>query len=83
MQNEAIPASVHLRPVPALKSSFPVHNIFDSLLEVVCAINVDGLFEYVSRAAHDVWGYHPDELIGLSYTGFLAKRDRKKNGGHH
>ena len=77
MSNQAL-AETALRPVPVLKTNFPVQNIFDSLLEVVCAINVDGLFEYVSRAAVDVWGYHADELIGLPHTDFLSKRDRKK-----
>lgn len=79
MENQASLESFYLKSSPAPKTNFPVQHIFDSLLEVVCAIDVDGLFVYVSKASFAVWGFYPEELIGSAYIDLVVKKDRKKS----
>jgi PAS domain S-box-containing protein len=50
--------------------------IFDHSLDVICTFDADGVFTQVSRHAEDVWGYRPEELIGLPFIDFVHPDDR-------
>lgn len=52
-----------------------LNKIMDSSLDVICTMNEAGKFVRVSAAAEKMWGYHPHELIGKSYIGFVWIED--------
>ena len=52
--------------------------LLDSSLDVICCIDQNGRFTYVSAAAKRVWGYDPTELVGRKYLELVAPSDRKR-----
>jgi PAS domain S-box-containing protein len=57
------------------KTLFELNSILDSSLDVICTINVEGEFVYVSPASQKVWGYRPEELIGTKFIKFIYDKD--------
>jgi PAS domain S-box-containing protein len=57
------------------ETSVELNNIFDSSLDVICTLNIEGEFVYVSPAAKEVWGYTPEELIGTKFINIVYKED--------
>lgn len=55
------------------------NHVFNSLHEVVCAIDLYGRYVYVSEAARTLWGYAPEEMAGRPFADFVVRRDRKKS----
>ena len=49
--------------------------MIENALDVICSINAEGKFVTVSPASLNVWGYHPEELIGRRYVEFVAPGD--------
>src|SRR5687768_14378362 len=74
-QSYAVPnsfqRSMHLSPTQ-------LQRLFDSLLSVVFAIDIDGYFVYVSKSSFSISGYLPEELIGTSYLDLILEEDRDK-----
>ncbi|HVG41972.1 MAG TPA: PAS domain S-box protein, partial [Chitinophagaceae bacterium] len=63
-----------------IKSSLPsfelLHKLFDSLHEVVCVFDKEWRFIYINKASYNLWGYHPEELIGVPCYGLIVPEDR-------
>ncbi|RYZ28439.1 MAG: PAS domain-containing sensor histidine kinase [Chitinophagaceae bacterium] len=57
---------------------FLLKALLDSSVDVICSIDQDGRFTYVSAAAKRVWGYDPAELVGRKYMGLVAPSDNRQ-----
>ncbi|MES2567099.1 MAG: PAS domain S-box protein [Bacteroidota bacterium] len=53
-----------------------LNKIFDSSLDVICTINSHGEFVTVSAASQSIWGYSPQELIGVKYMELVFEDDK-------
>ena len=49
--------------------------LLDRALDVICTIDADGRFVWVSAASQRVWGYAPKELIGRRYQELVYDED--------
>ena len=58
------------------RPSFEV--LLDSSLDVICSIDQNGKFTYVSAASKRVWGYPPAELVGRRYMDLVVPSDHKR-----
>ncbi len=47
-------------------------NLVVSINDLVCEINLDGKYSYMSDGVKDILGYEPSELIGRTIEGLLA-----------
>jgi PAS domain S-box-containing protein len=56
-------------------STAQLQKLFDSSLDVICSIDIDGRFIDVSNAALQIFGYQPEELIGKLYLDFITEKD--------
>lgn len=52
-----------------------INKIMDSSMDVICAVNEDGIFLKVSGASEIVWGYKPEELIGKPIFSIVYHED--------
>jgi PAS domain S-box-containing protein len=52
--------------------------IFAYSLDVICTIDQQGRFTQVSAAAHKVWGYEPEELVGRRFLDLVVPEDQAK-----
>ena len=52
--------------------------MLDSLADVVCAFDENGYCRYVSKASKQLWGYEPEELIGINFLNFVFPEDIAK-----
>ncbi|MDO8290111.1 MAG: PAS domain S-box protein [Parvibaculum sp.] len=58
----------------ALETALDVNsNIIDSAFDVVCVCDQSERFVSVSKRASQVWGYEPDELIGIRFGEFVRE----------
>nr|MBA3900719.1 PAS domain S-box protein [Bacteroidota bacterium] len=57
------------------KTLSDLNKILDSSLDVICTINANGEFVNVSAASQQVWGYKPEELIGVKYMDLVYHED--------
>ncbi|MGV8995424.1 MAG: PAS domain S-box protein [Parvibaculaceae bacterium] len=56
----------------ALETALDVNsNIIDSAFDVVCVIDVSGRIVSVSKRVRDVFGYEPDDLVGLRFRDYI------------
>lgn len=46
--------------------------------DVICSLDAEGRFVFVSAAARKIWGYQPNELVGRSYIDFVLPEDRAR-----
>ncbi|MGE5944157.1 MAG: PAS domain S-box protein, partial [Flavobacteriales bacterium] len=53
-------------------------HVMDASMDVICSIDEQGRFVSVSRAALDVWGYQPEELVGKPYLDLVYEDDKEK-----
>lgn len=60
------------------RNSAPLASYIDLLLDVVCAVDREGYFVFVSAACERVFGYTPDELIGQSMIELVHPADRQR-----
>jgi diguanylate cyclase (GGDEF)-like protein/PAS domain S-box-containing protein len=47
----------------------------DLALDVMCVVNAQGRFIYVSAAFETMFGYHPEEVIGINMIDMVAPED--------
>lgn len=52
-----------------------INKIMDSSLDVICAVDENGIFKKVSAASEAVWGYKPEELIGKPLFDYVHQED--------
>jgi len=50
--------------------------IMDNSQDVICTMDEWGRFVSVSAACEQVWGYTPDEMVGLHYIDLVCPEDR-------
>lgn len=48
----------------------------DLLLDVICVVDRDGYFQYVSAACERIFGYSPAEMMGQPMLNFVVEDDR-------
>ncbi|TCJ14597.1 PAS domain S-box protein [Flaviaesturariibacter flavus] len=51
--------------------------LLDTSLDIICSVDRNGRFTYVSAAARRVWGYEPEELVGRAYMELVVPSDHK------
>jgi len=52
--------------------------IADLLLDAICVVNAQGVFEYISPAGEGIFGYAPSEMLGRRMTDFIAPFDQER-----
>lgn len=52
--------------------------IADLLLDAICVVNAQGVFEYISPAGEGIFGYAPSEMLGRRMTEFIAPFDQER-----
>jgi len=52
-----------------------LHQITETSLDIICHFKPDGVFAFVSRAAIDVLGYPPQEMIGTHFRDYFPPGD--------
>lgn len=52
--------------------------IMDFSLDVICTFDEEGKFIKASAVAYEMWGYHPEELVGRPFTNFMHPEDLEK-----
>ncbi|CAM4145051.1 PAS domain S-box protein [Flavobacterium antarcticum] len=57
----------------------PDNKLLNSVLDVLCTIDGDGIFKYVSAAALNHWGYTPSELEETSFMELVVEEDLLKS----
>lgn len=55
-----------------------LQKIMDSSLDIICSINEEGMFVSVSKAAENVLGFPPNELVGKKYINLVLAEDVEK-----
>lgn len=55
-----------------------LQRLLDSSPDVICSIDGDGRFVYVSAACRNVWGYEPKELAGKHHLDLVIPNDHSK-----
>jgi PAS domain S-box-containing protein len=58
-----------------------LRNIDANSLDVICTVNHEGIFTYVSSASVKVWGYTPAELLGQNFMDFVYEEDKERTSG--
>ena len=68
------------RSVPNTEASDfpPLSNVLDLLLDAVCLVDATGRFVFVSAAAEQVFGYKPDEMVGMSMLDMIYHEDMER-----
>lgn len=56
-----------------------LNKILDSLPDLVCVLDEEGIFLRVSAASKTLLGYEPKELIGKNFIEFVEKQDIEKS----
>lgn len=52
--------------------------IADLLLDAICVVDAQGVFQYISPAGEGIFGYAPEEMIGRRMTDFIAPFDQER-----
>jgi len=52
--------------------------ILDANIDVICSVDGNGKFIHLSKACEKVWGYRPEELIGIPYMQLVLPEDHAK-----
>jgi diguanylate cyclase (GGDEF)-like protein/PAS domain S-box-containing protein len=50
----------------------------DLLIDAICVVDKSGRFEFVSASAEQVFGYRPEEMIGLNVLDLVFPADRER-----
>ncbi len=53
-------------------------SMIENALDVICSVNANGEFVFVSPACLKIWGYSAEEMTGRRYTEFVAREDAAK-----
>jgi PAS domain S-box-containing protein len=60
-------AGLHLQMQERARAEDAYQQIMDNSLDVICTFDAETRFIQVSAACHALWGYRPEELVGLRY----------------
>jgi diguanylate cyclase (GGDEF)-like protein/PAS domain S-box-containing protein len=50
----------------------------DQLIDAICVVDKSGRFEFVSASAEQIFGYRPDEMIGMKVLDLVFPADRER-----
>lgn len=65
--------------IPDEGIDFPeLGNVLDLLLDAVCLVDAAGRFRFVSAAGEQVFGYTPNEMVGMSMLDLIHPEDLQK-----
>ncbi|MGH9547766.1 MAG: PAS domain S-box protein, partial [Terriglobales bacterium] len=70
--------SFHRMAAELAEATRKERSILDNAVDVICSINSDGRFKAVNPASLAVWGYSPEDLIGLHFAEIFAREDVPK-----
>lgn len=56
----------------------PLANFIDLLLDAICVVDAEGRFIFVSAACEHIFGYTPEEMIGMEMIEMVAPEDRAR-----
>lgn len=56
----------------------PPADFVDLLLDAVCVVDSEGRFLFVSAAGERIFGYRPDEMVGMLMIDMVAPEDRAR-----
>jgi len=49
--------------------------LIENILDIIAELDLDGTFTYVSPQVYDIFGYYPEELIGVKFFKFIHPND--------
>src|SRR4051812_26638410 len=55
-----------------------LQKVIDSTPAIICRLNNDGLFKFISAEAQMLLGYSSQDLAGKSFTDFVSHKDVEK-----
>lgn len=63
-----------------MKTEGPAYlsSVMDLLLDAICVVDPEGRFLYVSAAGERIFGYRPEEMIGLRMIDLVLHEDRAR-----
>ena len=64
------------------KSGVITEKMADLLIDMICTVDAEGNYVYVSAASKKVLGYSPDEMLGRNMLEFLHPDDRERTLEH-
>lgn len=56
----------------------PLADVIDLLMDVICVVDAEGRFVYLSAACERVFGYKPEELVGRAMIELVAPQDKER-----
>jgi len=68
----------YARAMPAPSPPELSHKVLDLLLDVVCAVDPEGRFVFVSASCQEVFGYTPEELRGRNVMSLVHPDDLER-----
>ncbi|WP_397449836.1 diguanylate cyclase domain-containing protein [Pseudomonas sp. NA-150] len=60
------------------KTCVPLNNVVDLMLDAVCVADKQGRFVFVSAACERIFGYTPEEMVGLYVVDMVLPEDRAR-----
>lgn len=61
-----------------ISPDFPLAKLLDLMLDAVCVVNEQDRFVFVSAASEQVFGYRPEEMLGMNIFELVHPDDRGK-----
>lgn len=52
--------------------------IFENTADIICVLSAEGEFTEASPATRSAWGFDPRQLLGRTWTDFIAEEDRQQ-----
>lgn len=59
-------------------STAQLRQLFNSSLDMICSISLDGKFVHVSPASYAILGYHREEMMDQCFLDFVHENDRQR-----
>src|SRR5687768_16593383 len=66
------------RKSPSMISPALLQKIVSFSIDIICTVDADRRFTFLSDAACKLWGYKPEELVGKKYINFVIPADRDR-----
>ncbi|HET7896822.1 MAG TPA: PAS domain-containing protein, partial [Flavisolibacter sp.] len=63
---------------PCASFTVDADKLLQAIVDVVCVIDLNGIFRYVSPACKQLFGYEPDEMTDSSFLKFIHPDDIEK-----
>lgn len=61
------------------KTKNELQKVLDSSADMICTINVEGLFTSMNQACYAILGYKPAEIVGRPFSAFIFSDDQEKS----